>query len=310
MTKKYGTGGGDAYYDAVHFGGYEGSREQFGKDQADFARNAQVALQSIESADAAQMFTSAHSTCAVERVDGGTRLLAKISARKLCAQLGYYYNAESDTLRVYSAYSLIGLREVANRKFYLLGKYLAGETSVELTTENAETVLDVNVDNAGSFTHRTNFTQFAAAKAPMDLRFCAIGFDANNKEVERVYSAQYRYTVADGVVSRGRIQTAPTQADHIVDVGLRRNTLAASEKLSIYQPSTRAILPLVNTDEPAAYRFVLPDSFFENAPYGLSCSVMTGDGWTCDGPTVYKATVNVSDLLQRIEALERTLGGE
>ena len=39
-ARRYGTGGGDAYYDAVKYGGYEGTREQFGKDQAEFAKNA------------------------------------------------------------------------------------------------------------------------------------------------------------------------------------------------------------------------------------------------------------------------------
>lgn len=39
-ARRYGTGGGDAYYDAVKYGGYEGTREQFGKDQAEFATNA------------------------------------------------------------------------------------------------------------------------------------------------------------------------------------------------------------------------------------------------------------------------------
>lgn len=39
-ARRYGTGGGDAYYDAVKYGGYQGTREKFGKDQAEFADNA------------------------------------------------------------------------------------------------------------------------------------------------------------------------------------------------------------------------------------------------------------------------------
>ena len=39
-ARRYGVGGGDAYYDAVRYGGYEGTREQFGRDQAEFAQNA------------------------------------------------------------------------------------------------------------------------------------------------------------------------------------------------------------------------------------------------------------------------------
>lgn len=53
-AKRYGTGGGDAYYDAVRFGGYEGTREQFGKDQAEFAENAQAVAEAKETVIAAE----------------------------------------------------------------------------------------------------------------------------------------------------------------------------------------------------------------------------------------------------------------
>lgn len=47
-ARRYGTGGGDAYYDAVKYGGYEGTREQFGKDQAEFAKNATAVAEAKE----------------------------------------------------------------------------------------------------------------------------------------------------------------------------------------------------------------------------------------------------------------------
>lgn len=50
-ARRYGTGGGDAYYDAVKYGGYEGTREQFGKDQAEFARNATAVAEAKEAVE-------------------------------------------------------------------------------------------------------------------------------------------------------------------------------------------------------------------------------------------------------------------
>ena len=47
-ARRYGTGGGDAYYDAVKYGGYKGTREQFGKDQAKFAENATAVAEAKE----------------------------------------------------------------------------------------------------------------------------------------------------------------------------------------------------------------------------------------------------------------------
>lgn len=50
-TRRYGVGGGDAYYDAVRYGGYEGTREQFGKDQAEFAKNASAVAEAKETVE-------------------------------------------------------------------------------------------------------------------------------------------------------------------------------------------------------------------------------------------------------------------
>lgn len=50
-ARRYGVGGGDAYYDAVRYGGYEGTREQFGKDQAEFAQNAAAVAEAKETVE-------------------------------------------------------------------------------------------------------------------------------------------------------------------------------------------------------------------------------------------------------------------
>lgn len=50
-ARRYGVGGGDAYYDAVKYGGYEGTREQFGRDQAEFAQNAAAVAEAKETVE-------------------------------------------------------------------------------------------------------------------------------------------------------------------------------------------------------------------------------------------------------------------
>lgn len=76
-AKRYGTGGGDAYYDAVKYGGYTGTREQFGKDQANFAENAAAVAEAKEAVEqdkdevqaAVQTFTEETVPAAVQTVE-------------------------------------------------------------------------------------------------------------------------------------------------------------------------------------------------------------------------------------------------
>ena len=75
-AKRYGTGGGDAYYDAVRFGGYEGTREQFGKDQAEFAENALAVAEAKETVVAAeQHVVQIEETFTNETVPAATELI-------------------------------------------------------------------------------------------------------------------------------------------------------------------------------------------------------------------------------------------
>lgn len=76
-AQRYGLGGGDAYYDAVKYGGYTGTREQFGRDQAEFAQNATAVAQAKEEVerntqtvvDTAQMFTEETVPAAIQSVE-------------------------------------------------------------------------------------------------------------------------------------------------------------------------------------------------------------------------------------------------
>lgn len=76
-AQRYGLGGGDAYYDAVKYGGYTGTREQFGRDQAEFAQNATAVAEAREEVerntqtvvDTAQTFTEETVPAAIQSVE-------------------------------------------------------------------------------------------------------------------------------------------------------------------------------------------------------------------------------------------------
>lgn len=76
-AQRYGLGGGDAYYDAVKYGGYTGTREQFGRDQAEFAQNATAVAQAREEVErntqtvvnTAQTFTEETVPAAIQSVE-------------------------------------------------------------------------------------------------------------------------------------------------------------------------------------------------------------------------------------------------
>lgn len=76
-AQRYGLGGGDAYYDAVKYGGYTGTREQFGRDQAEFAENATAVAEAREEVEhntqtvvnTAQTFTEETVPAAIQSVE-------------------------------------------------------------------------------------------------------------------------------------------------------------------------------------------------------------------------------------------------
>lgn len=76
-AQRYGLGGGDAYYDAVKYGGYTGTREQFGRDQAEFAQNATAVAEAKEEVErntqtvvnTAQTFTEETVPAAIQSVE-------------------------------------------------------------------------------------------------------------------------------------------------------------------------------------------------------------------------------------------------
>ena len=76
-AQRYGLGGGDAYYDAVKYGGYTGTRKQFGRDQAEFAQNATAVAEAREEVEqntqtvvnTAQTFTEETVPAAIQSVE-------------------------------------------------------------------------------------------------------------------------------------------------------------------------------------------------------------------------------------------------
>lgn len=239
---------------------------------------------------ASELIASIASNCAVERVTEGTKILGKITGRKLCANVGHYYNAEQDTLSLYAVFSLQGIPGNETRKFYLLFSAAVDEAPVELTPDTAQRTVEVKSDNTNVYAYRPMLTKFTAQKSPLDARFVAIAYDGDGNEIDRVYSAQFRYTVTNGTVTRTRFQTTPEAADHIIDIGLIPIDMSVVEKYGkISKLVNHTLYPLVNTDEGAGYRFIVPDSLYEANPSGLSIATVSGTWDMYRGPNVPKA---------------------
>lgn len=238
-----------------------------------------------------ELIASIASSCTGQRVTEGTQILAKFTARKICAPVGFFYNPSTDELPIYGAFALQDIPEIATRRYYILFTPTAVGDPVELTAETAGRVNEVNANNANLYAYKARFTTFST-RAPLDVRFMAVALDANGQEIDRIYSAQYRYELSNGAVTRTRFQTAPTAADHVVEIGLIENDLAVAAKygdIASLRPQD-TILSLIGTDEPANYRFVIPDSAFDAAPLGMSLAVVSGTNILHRGANVLKAT--------------------
>ena len=249
----------------------------------------------LASLSSGELLASVLPTCPTERVADGTRILASIRGRKLCAQHGFYYDVDyPDRLYIYAIWCLVGIPNCASRKAYVLRSQNAPDTPTELTMETAPTTTELSIGNLYFYSSRLSLGSFSG-RSPTDVRLVFIGYDADGNEIERVYSAQYRYTLENGIVTRTKFAVANTAADHIVDIGLVANTAFAEERWVGIWPS-HTLMPLVSTNEPIAYNFVVPDSFFTGNEYGLRIAVVSGAGLAYLGPNVYQADADEKSL--------------
>ena len=208
-----------------------------------------------------------------ERVEGGTLIKNQVWANKCAAIVGFAYDAESNKVSLYGILGSLNPPDGSRKTYRLINKDDLGDP-YELTLENAPT--------ATQFTSDTAFYKFRANVSDVvdhfDYRLCRVLYDRNGQEIERIYSAQYRYTVSNGTVSRTWFNVADTDATHIVDIGLVKSLYSILDTFNIEDTVRGTLYPLVSTFQDLEYKFIVPDSMFEDAPNGLSICVVNGIG--------------------------------
>lgn len=245
----------------------------------------------------ARCLTFAANTAETARAAEGTQILNKFNVTRTAAQVGWFHDASNSRL---SIYSLLGCLEgfgadpvcMHAKYFYMFEKDSAGEP-YEFTLDNAPNVREFsNSADDSVFKSRTN-VGYTALPLTVDFRICAVSYDGAMNIMHVNYSDQYRYVVAaNGSVTRTVVETEPGDSEDIVAIGAMRQNLSVGAMV-VYSrawPSARGELQsLVNTAEPAAYRLIIPDDWFADAPNGWTLYAISGDGVVHLGPTVRKA---------------------
>lgn len=216
-----------------------------------------------------------------ERVAGGTLLKNAVWANKCCASAGFAYDAG-----IIMIYCIFGspIPQGGHAVTYALGDKNSAEPAYEMTLENAPLKAALQANQY----HKSRIT-FTGVVTTLDSRFCRVVFDRDNNEVERIYSVQYRYTVDNGTVTREKVETEPTDPSHIVDIGLYTPLTSANRTVNAPVGSHPTLAPLVSTAQTNTWLFIVPDSAFEGANYGLTVCAESGDGKVYQGPTFDKA---------------------
>ena len=223
-------------------------------------------------------------SASTRRVDGGTEILNKLSAQKLAANCGFYYDTDEGRLYLYAIVGFMGIG--TSYEYYALAAFDAADP-VELTLETAGKMKF----SSNAYIYKTRVTfNIGESFQSLDVRFCALAFDAEGAEISRVYSTQYRYTIAGNTMSRTLFVTAPRGSDEIAEIGLYKNNATVTELYCHYSTDPMLMLyPIVSTKQTASFRHIIPDSMYDNAQYGYSIAIRNGRLDTYSGQTVYKA---------------------
>lgn len=223
-----------------------------------------------------------------KRVEGGTQLLNPLWANKTCATVGFAWNPNESKKKLYVCvvFSYV-LPDGYTFKKYSLYEKESEEDPYELTLENAPRKEEI----PGSVNYK--YTDKSTLVSHIDQRFCLQVFDPNGKEVDRIYSAQYRYYANDGNPTRTLVPTAPQDPSYITDICLRAPTSSFYDVMRTFQPNTSmaTLYPLVSTPQSAGFLFIVPDTLFEEAEatHGFILAVVMGDGNISYGPKFDKA---------------------
>ena len=220
-----------------------------------------------------------------ERVEGGTLLKNQLWANKIVSHVGFAYDQAEAKIYFYSVFAYAYRNGWTNKSYRIVLKDSA-DPERELTLADTDYVSEIT-GAEWIMKYRVGSTTI---NHHADIRYCRVIYDNNGDEVETIYSAQYRYVIENGVVTRTRFNTAPTDPSHIIDIGLLKNNDSVAESFGYADRTiSRAIQPLVSTVQTAAFQFIIPDSMFNGTAHGLSVIALTGDlnKYVCT--TFYKA---------------------
>lgn len=234
-------------------------------------------------------------SAATERVEGGTKLLNSMAFNAAMLQLGFGLSEDGQKICVYTLYAL--RREyfdVAHVKYFRLLEKNSGSNPYEFTLENAPTVSEVSAGaDHDAYKQKITFSDMGASGSTVDFRLCAVAYDANNVELFRFYSEQYRYTNDNGTVTRTRFQTTLQDSRYVTAFGLYPiGTNDSLEKNFATVKGNVNVLPVVYGDQPVAYELVIPDSVFDSNPNGLMLATKTGNGRVHCSACIYKASAS------------------
>ena len=250
-----------------------------------------------------QLRESVEHIALTERVNGGTKILNRIGGSRVAAQVGYYYDSELDKLYQYFIYIGSKPSGVDDLRFFVLYEFNNENDPYELTMENAPNVYEYDIGNKSHTAYKARQAASAAStKNPIDIRLCMITYDVNEVEINRTYSCQYRYTIANGTATRTRVNTEFQDANIIEDIGLVKNNNSGDlvDIIMGYLDYDYIFYPLVSTEQTYQFEYIVPDSMFENAPYGYSLSARNGAHTYFKGPGFLKAK-EIVEVNQGIE---------
>ena len=223
-----------------------------------------------------------------ERVPEGTWLKNQIWSGKVISLVGCAYDADIGKLYIYAIFGTYVPPGGTCRTYRMILRDNA-DPQREFTIDDTSITTEISAGSGGSVeNYKYNMTS-SSTQDHIDIRLCRVIYDSDGNEIDRIYSAQYRYTIANGKVTQTRFATTPTDGSHIVDIGLRKNSSSVRTTINFTDDQVQSLLPLVSTPQETQWKFIIPDSMFDGATYGLSLVMATGDGKQFVAPSFYKA---------------------
>ena len=264
-AQRYGLGGGDAYYDAVKYGGYTGTREQFGRDQAEFAQNATAVAQAKEEVEqntqtvvnTAQTFTEETVPAAIQsveekgdteedRLEARTTELVEAVNTAGAVQVQAVRDEGTTQIGLVSGAGTAQVEAVEQAGSDQVNAVeLAGSTQVE-NVNNAGTTQVGNVNQAGT-TQVGNVNTAGAAQAQIVENK---GVEVRNSipsdytEFYNDFNNSVPYEVYD--YTKNNLRTGSLQPNTAVSNDT--NCFALKEKIPLVEGKTIVITPAVHAD--------------------------------------------------------------